>query len=108
MQAIDAAGTRARPPTSETLRRCQQASQDHEPEFIPFVSGMFARRNDAKANIRKGKKSKLLKNLEIGQLKALHHLLWARRALWGFGEAYQGLNLLVEGLNCSHQNSESP
>lgn len=79
-QVIDAAGTRACPPKSETLSTCQQAIHDQGSEFIPSIFGMFARRNDAKANIRKGKKNKLLKNLEIGKLKMLHHLLWVRRA----------------------------
>lgn len=90
-QVIDAAGMRARPPKSETLSRCQQANHDQGFEFIPRVFGMFASGNDAKANITKGKKSKLLKKLEIGKLKALHHLLWVRRACWGFRQASRGL-----------------
>lgn len=60
-QLIDAAGMRACPPKSETLSRCQQANHDQGVEFIPHIFGMFASGNDAKANIKKGEKSKLLK-----------------------------------------------
>lgn len=74
-QVIDAAGTRACPLKPETMSRCQRAHQDQGSKFIPHGFGTFARRNDAKANI-KGGKGKLSKNAETGKLEVLNRLLW--------------------------------